>query len=356
MVREDWTVNEEIGQVRPAERSRPRTERASYKMRFDVITIGSATRDVFLNTPEFKDLKNTSAPGGEEICFPLGEKIEIKKIVFATGGSGTNHAVTFARQGYNTACIGIIGEDLIGEEVVKELKAESINTDLMQKHDDECTAYSTILVQDGGERTILSYKGEGQHFNAAEISFDDLEADWLMVGSLGGHIELFQKAVAWAAGKGVKIAVNPGTKELQLGLETLKPLLKQCAIVSMNREEAAQLLGLTNQNEEEIFKSMDAVIDGIFVMTKGHEGVSVSDGQNIYSAGVPDSPVVERTGAGDAFVSGFTAEYARSGDVAKAIQLATANSSSVVTQYGSKAGILKKGDNGPWPLVDVLKK
>ncbi len=324
--------------------------------KFDVITIGSAARDVFLNTPEFQDLKNPDMPAGEAICFPLGEKLEIKKIVLTTGGSGTNHAVTFARQGFKTACISIVGTDSIAAEILSELEKEGINTDMIQKHGDDCTAYSTILVQDGGERTILSYKGEGQHFSAAEVSFDGIEADWVLIGSLGGHIELFQKAVEWAVSHNVKIATNPGTKELALGLDTLKPLLKQCALVSMNREEAAQLLGLTHENEDEIFKGMDEVVDGLFVMTKGHEGVTVSDGSHIYSAGVPDSPVVERTGAGDAFVSGFVAEYARSGDVAKAIQLATANSSSVVTQYGAKEGILKKGDMGPWPLVEVLQK
>src|SRR5258708_924190 len=325
-------------------------------MKFDVIIIGSAARDVFLNMPEFKDLKNPNAPAGEEICFPLGEKLEIKKIVFATGGSGTNHAVTFARQGFSAACVSIVGTDSVGEEVIKELQAEGVNTDMIQKHSDDCTAYSTILVQDGGERTILSYKGEGQHFEASEVSFDNVEDSWLMIGSLGGHVELFQKALAWAAAKGIKVAVNPGTKELQLGLEVLKPLLKQCAVVSMNREEAAQLLGLAHEDEAEIFKGMDEIIDGIFVMTKGHEGVAVSDGTRIYTAGVPDSPVIERTGAGDAVVSGFVAEYARSGDIAEAIQLASANSASVVTKYGAKEGILKKGDTGPWPLVEVLQK
>ncbi|MEK9158079.1 MAG: PfkB family carbohydrate kinase, partial [Patescibacteria group bacterium] len=66
-----------------------------------------------------------------------------------------------------------------------------------------------------------------------------------------------------------------------------------------------------------------------------------------------DVKVIDRTGAGDAFASAFVAEYSRSGDIPKSIQLATANASSVVTQYGAKAGILRAGDNGPWPLVEV---
>lgn len=340
-------------------------------MRYDIITIGSASRDVFLNSPEFKILGDSEFTTGQAISLPLGSKIEVKKIIFATGGSGTNTAVTFARRGLKTACISIIGNDLNATAILEELASESVDTSFFQKHTDDMTAYSVILVQDEGERVILSYKGEGQHFEAREISFDQLETDhasetggasWLLIGSLGGHIELFEKAVSWATSKGIKIATNPGGKELELGLEKLKPLFKQCAVVSMNQEEASQLLGIDFNKEEEIFKAMDEIIDGIFIMTKGHDGVAVSDGEKIYKAGVPDSPIVERTGAGDAFISGFIAEYikeARSKNqeagevIIKAIQFGTANASSVVTKYGAKAGILKKGDNGSWPLVEV---
>jgi len=320
---------------------------------FDVVIIGSASRDVFLSSPDFKIQDDSELSSGQALVLPLGSKIEIKKIVLVTGGSATNTAVTLARQGLKTTCISIVGQDPNAEAILKELADEGVDTGLFQKHNDDLTAYSVILVQGGGERTILSYKGEGQHFEAKKISLDQLKAQWLVVGSLGGHFDLFEKSVNWASTNNVKIAINPGTKELKLGLEKLKPFLKQATIISMNQEEASQLLGIEFSKEDEIFKAMDGIVDGIFVMTKGHEGVAVSDGLNIYRASVPDSPIVERTGAGDAFISGFVAEYIHSADIAKSIQLATANSSSVVTQYGSKAGILRKGDVGPWPLVEV---
>ncbi len=320
---------------------------------YDIISIGSATRDVFIGADDFKSFKSDDYVSGQAMCFSLGSKMEIKKILFTSGGGGTNAAVTFARQGLKTACIGVIGNDLNGQEVVKELERESVDIGYFQKHEDDFTAYSVILVDKGGERTILSYKGEGQHFESKKIPFEKLQSKWLFLSSLGGHYDLLENAVNWAVENGVKIAINPGTKELAHGLEKLKPLLKNFSVVIMNQEEAAGLTGINIKDEKEIFKMMDELISGIFVMTKGPEGVVVSDGKNIYSAGVPDSPVVERTGAGDAFSSGFVTEYINSGDIAKAIQLATANASSVVTQYGSKGGILKKGDRGSWELVKV---
>lgn len=322
-------------------------------MKYDIIAIGSASRDVFMNAADFVVIDGKQFITGAGLCLPLGSKIEVKKIVFATGGGGTNAAVTFARQGLKTSCIGVIGSDVNGTAVLDELTGEGVDTSLFQKYSNDFTAYSVILVQEGGERTILSYKGEGQHFQVAQVSFDKFETDWLFLSSLGGHYDLLESVVNWAVEHQVKFATNPGSKELEHGLEKLKPLLKAATIVSMNQEEAAQLLGIEFNKEAEIFKAMDELVSGIFVMTKGHDGVAVSDGQKIYRAGVPDSPIVERTGAGDAFISGFVAEYSRSGDITKSIQLATANSSSVVTQYGAKAGILKKGDMGPWPLVEV---
>ena len=320
---------------------------------FDIVSMGSATRDVFLNAVDFKTIDMAQFSMGKGLCFSLGSKIEIKKIVFTSGGGGTNAAVTFARQGLSTACVGVVGDDLNGQEVLNELLREGIETKFFKKHTDDHTAYSVILVDSFGERTILSYKGEGQHFGIGEVAFNQLQTKWLFLDSLGGHYDLLKKSVDWAVANNVKIATDPGNKELDHGLEGLKPLLSKASIVHMNQEEAAKLTGIDYTKEEEIFKFMDQVVDGVFIMSKGPNGVAVSDGKNIYRAEVPDSPVVERTGAGDAFMSGFTTEYIRSGDISKAIQFATANASSVVTQYGGKAGILKKGDWGPWPLVEV---
>lgn len=320
---------------------------------FDIISIGSATRDIFIGTDDFKSFKSDEYSSGQAMCFSLGSKLEIKKLVLTSGGGGTNAAVTFAGQGFKTACIGVVGKDLNGREILNELENEGVDTQYFQKHDDDLTAYSVVLVDKSGERTILSYKGEGQHLEAARIPFDKLRARWLFLDSLGGHYDILEGAISWAVKNGVKIASNPGSKELAHGLDKLKPLLKNISIFWLNQEEAAGLLGLDINNEKEIFQTMDSLIDGVFVMTKGPKGMAVSDSKNIYTARVPDSPVVERTGAGDASCSGFISEYMRSGDIIKAIQYGTANASSVVAQYGAKAGILKKDDWGQWEPVKV---
>lgn len=331
------------------------------KNKFDIVVLGSATRDVVMKSEQFRIIEDKSFATGQGECFALGSKIEIKDIVFTSGGGGTNAAVTFARQGLKTSCVGAIGDDFNGMNITDELNHEGVNTDHFQITKDGYTAYSVILVHESGERTILSYKGEGQNFDVNKIAFEKLNTKWLFLDSLGGHYDLLETAVNWAVKNNVKLAIDPGGKELDHGLENLQPLLKHFSIVKMNQEEAAKLTGIDYRNESEIFKFMDEIVDGIFLMSKGPDGVVASDGKNVYRAGVPDSPIIERTGAGDAFSSGFVTEYIRATErqetsdqvVTKAIQFATANASSVVTQYGAKAGILKKDDWGPWPLVKV---
>ena len=212
-----------------------------------------------------------------------------------------------------------------------------------------------ILVHPNAERTILSYKGEWQHLNLQEIKWKKLKAKWFFLGSLGGSLELLQKAFEYITARNFKVAFNPGGKELEHSLEKLKPYLAEVDIFSVNKEEGEMLLGmLNNSSAEEVLRGLDKIVKGITVLTLGPEGVLVSDKKNIYKAGTTDSPRVERTGAGDAFVSGFVSQFILSeGDIIKSIQFATANASSVVAQYGPKAGILHKGDFGPWPLVRV---
>ncbi len=92
---------------------------------------------------------------------------------------------------------------------------------------------------------------------------------------------------------------------------------------------------------------------GIAIMSKGPEGVAVSDGKNIYSAGIPESGYTDRTGSGDAFGSGFVSAIMDSRNIPYAIQLGTANATSTIQKIGAKNGLLKKGDFGSWPKVAV---
>jgi sugar/nucleoside kinase (ribokinase family) len=238
------------------------------------------------------------------------------------------------------------------------LKDEGVDTDLFLVHKGGMgTAYSLILVTSSGERTILTYKGEGQNFNENEIDWDEVEASWFYVDSLGGNLELLKKIIEVAKEKDIKIAMNPGGRTLAHGLDALKPYLKDINIFATNQEEAARLTGVDHKNEKEIFKLMDELIDGVCIMTKGPEGAVVSDGKKIYRVSASAGEAVERTGAGDSFNSGFLAGYIHSdGNIRESLKSAMANAESVVSYIGATKGILKKGDLGLVSIPEVTEE
>jgi sugar/nucleoside kinase (ribokinase family) len=110
------------------------------------------------------------------------------------------------------------------------------------------------------------------------------------------------------------------------------------------------------KSEAEIFKKIDEICPGIAVMTKGGEGVTVSDGKYLYSAKPdPTRKIVDTTGAGDSFASGFLSDYIRyNGDIEKAIQFGLANSAANLAEVGAKTGLLDK--NSKIERVQVLKE
>src|SRR3990167_7371777 len=251
-----------------------------FNNKFDIVSIGSATRDVFLKSADFELRKHADSPTGVEQSFSLGSKIEVKEIVFTTGGGGTNAAVSFARQGLETADIGVIGRDFNGRAILEELKKEGVETKFFQIHDDDFTAYSIILVHGSGERTILSYKGEGQHFAAKMVPFEKIKTDWFFLDSLGGHYDMLEAIFNHAGKNKIKIAMNPGGKELNHGLEKMRPFLGKTDILIMNKEE---VVGLFKNALTVDFTAYDLVDNlgyfcpGVIVVSDGPKGVVVKN-------------------------------------------------------------------------------
>src|SRR3990167_6248055 len=92
-----------------------------------IATLGAATLDVFLLGKVLHAKRDVRSHEYVE-QFPMGAKLELDDVVFSTGGGGTNAAVTFARQGLDTAVMAKIGDDLAGREILQSLQNEAIRT------------------------------------------------------------------------------------------------------------------------------------------------------------------------------------------------------------------------------------
>lgn len=313
--------------------------------RIHIVSIGAAVQDVFLQGKIFTPRREHGDLVNE---FELGTKNEIEGVTFTTGGGATNASVTFARLGFNSWYLGVIGDDIAGRAVLDDLHAESVNTNLLVRQSKVGTGYSTILLSPDGERTILTYRGASTEYNLTSKSFAGVKPDWFYVSSLSGDIDSLKAIVRYAKQKSIKVAVNPGKGELSSA--EFKKLLPDLSILSINKEEMEQLFGTADLFT--LLKKANQLVP-VVVVTDGPKGSYVSDGHSIYQAGMyKDVKVIDRAGAGDAFSSGFVAMIARGASVEEAVTYGSANSTSVVQQIGAKGGILHNNNN----LLDMKIK
>ncbi|MBI1957312.1 MAG: carbohydrate kinase family protein [Candidatus Niyogibacteria bacterium] len=313
-------------------------------MAYDVITIGSATRDTLLKSAAFKVMKSQSFATGKALAVELGSKIGVDEVFYGTGGAATNTAVTFARQGFRTALVARVGDDVLGRAVADEVEKEGVGVEWLLRDAGTPTGYSVILEHESGERTILAYRGANEKLRHEDIPWDDIPCAWMYLSSLSGDLGIAKAALESAGRCGTRVVWNPGGRDLALGFEALSPFLKKVNVFIVNQEEAAKLLGISYDDVNAVFKKFDEAIDGIAVMTQGPGGVYASDGKTLWKAGIfPEQAVRDRTGAGDAFGSGFTAGLMRAnGDVALALRLGSANATSKVEHMGAKGGLLTR--------------
>ena len=336
---------------------------------YDIITFGSAAQDIHLKSKAFKILKGEKDfVSGEGICLNLGSKIDVDDIIFTSGGGGTNTAATFAKQGFKTAFCGAIGVDIAGLELIRELKHLRVDTKFLVKKKEKHTNQSIIISSTGEDRTILVYRGASDMLGEKDILWPKIKkARWFYLAPFatpddpkgspgGGEVNLFEKIVDFAHENKIKVAVNPSMQQLSLPQDQLKRILSKADILFLNQEEASFLTKISFEQENEIFKKIDEICHGIAVMTKGGEGVVVSDGKYLYSA-LPnaDRKIVDTTGAGDAFASGFLTGFMRyKGSIESAIQLGMANSEANLSQIGAKTGLLEK--KSQYQRVQVAKQ
>lgn len=305
-----------------------------------ILSVGAAVQDVFLSHSD--EFEPVSEKGVHEqfMKLELGAKADVNNITFSTGGGATNAAVTFSRQGLSAIFMGTIGRDPAGLAVLDDLDKEGVDTKHVSYNEKLSTGYSVLLLAPTGERTILTYRGASTHYDVKNFDISDVDANWMYVSSMAGCFEVLDKLFHQARRKGMKIMFNPGKKELAHPAK-LRGLLEDVEILSVNKDEMQQLV--EGQSIEELVMHGRHYVP-VVIVSDGPNGVCASDGKTIAKAGMyQDVKVIDRTGAGDAFGSGFLSQWVQGKSLKDCIVYASANSTSVVQHIGAKTGILHKG-------------
>jgi ribokinase len=303
-----------------------------------ILSIGKASQDVFLTAR--KDFEPFVHKGVQYEQLPLGKKIHVDDLVVTTGGNATNAATTFARQGLRSKYAWTLGTDIVSQAITTALDEESIDTSAVKYEEHFHASYSTILLAPTGERTVLNYVGTLPERHTIPFDLTSIQdSDWLYLSSIN-DMELLDKIATTASKSNVKIMMNPSGLELA-EKHKLKALLEDVDIISVNKEEAQELV--EGETLEELVRHLTHYCP-VAIVSDGPNGVLATDSKSIVRAGMyADVTVVDRLGAGDAFGSGFLSQWSQGKSLKDSIIFASANSTSVVTKIGAKEGILHKG-------------
>ncbi len=314
--------------------------------KLDLLSIGDSSLDVFMTPTELETLCHINT----KECFialSYGDKIPVNNFEISVGGNAANNAVGTKRLGVNSATVLTLGDDDVGNKIVGKLKNEGVNTTYVIQQPATNSNYSTII-NFAGERTILTYKAPRSYEFPVQLP----PAPWIYLTSMGDSFRPFYNHLLnWMKKNGeVKLAFNPGSRQLRAGLDSIKDALAASYMVYVNRKEAEVLTGMkeTQKKEKELLKALSALGPKISIITDGSNGSFVYDGTRFVRAAILPVDAYERTGAGDAFGSGCIAALIKGKSLEEALLWGTLNSASVIGYIGSQRGLIKETEMPMW--------
>lgn len=301
---------------------------------FDVIAIGDTTLDVFLN---IKNAEVTCDVDEEncKLCVGFGHKIPIEKVTQVYGvGNAPNVAVGLSRLGLKTALYTILGNDSVADKTHEVLAGENVDLQYVVTDTEKPTDHSTVMVY-GKDRTILVYHEE-RDYQLPELS----ETKWLFLGAIGQDpTHIHQQVFDYAKKTGVKIFFNPGPVQLQQGREKLLDIISVSTVFIVNKEEAQTLLG-NNADFKDLAQEISGLGPEIVIITDGGNGSYVFANNELQHLRSSGKDVIEATGAGDAYSTGFLAGIMHDQEISEAMRWGTINSGFVLQHIGAQIGLL----------------
>ena len=302
----------------------------------DIISIGDAALDTFLKLQDAL-VANLKGRKLKQLCMNFGDKIPIKSLHQTVAGNALNNAVGSARLGMKAAFYSVVGNDETGERIAKRMKREGVGTKYLHVQKGSSTNYSVVL-NFQGDRTILQYS----HPRVYTLPVDLEPARWIYYTAVGKeHTALERQVIRYAVKNHAKIAFNPGTAHLKEGVGKMKEILRHTEIIFVNKEEAELMVGDSSDIPGLLYR-LHELGPHLAVITDGKNGAYASNSVNTYYLPVFPAKVVEVTGAGDAFATGFLAGLFYGLSVPEAMLWGTANSAGVIGKVGPQEGLLTK--------------
>jgi sugar/nucleoside kinase (ribokinase family) len=315
------------------------------KPRFDVLCIGNAIVDVIADTDD-AFLSNQGLHKGSMRLIDEEEAVRLYEAMGPgreiSGGSAGNTAAGLAAFGLKAAFIGQVADDQLGAIYQHDIEAQGIDFLVPARDDVGATARSLILVTPDAQRTMNTYLGAAQQLETASVDLGAV-ADSAIIyleGYLWDPAEpraAMEAAIEAAHLAGRKVAFTlSDTFCVDRHREGFWQLLREgkIDILFANEAEAASMT-MANEVEESI--ACLAKLAPTLVVTRSEAGATaISGGER---ADVPAEPIdrlVDTTGAGDLFASGFLAGQARGLSLEASLKLGAIAAAEVIQHYGAR--------------------
>ncbi len=312
--------------------------------KIDFLAIGDIVTDAFIKLKDAHVHCNIDKEGCE-LCLRFGDKVpyESVTVIPASGNSG-NVSICASRLGLSTALMTNIGDDQYGKDCLEVFKKEKIDQTFVKIETGKPSSYNYVLWYDIDRTILVNHQNYERSWTKTKESEEYKAPAWIYLTSLGENSTRFHDEIVDYLKRhiNVKLAFQPGTFQIKLGSDILKEIYARTEIFFSNLEEAKKIL---NTEKKDILK----LCQGIH--TLGPKIVSLSDGENgayLYlnnelwhiSAYKDNTPVLESTGAGDAFSSTIVCALALGKTPLEAFALGPINAKSVVGQIGAHSGLL----------------
>ena len=266
----------------------------------------------------------------------IGETIIGNEFSLGPGGKGSNQAVAAALAGGNVHFISRLGKDDFANMAISLWEKSGITPHVTQ-YSDSYTGAAYIFIEDKtGNNAIIVSPGAAANINDDDITANKklIQGSRVFMTQLEQSLDAAGTALSFAKEGGAITILNPAPAQ-PLG----ENILQLCDFVTPNEIEAEQITGtpVKSINDAEIAagKLLEKGASAA-VITLGEQGALFKDNnQIIHQPSYEVGPVVETTGAGDAFNGGLAVALADEMPIAKALRFACATASISVTRKGT---------------------
>jgi sugar/nucleoside kinase (ribokinase family) len=333
-----------------------------------IICIGSSSKDIFFPTDGGKIIDTPEdITSQKKFVFELGAKYQVDDRFESVGGCATNVSVGISKLGVESGVITKVGDDYLGKWIQDEIGKEGVDKSLIEIENGCSSDLSAIIVdKKSGERTIFFNRDANEKL---EVKPENLEkAEWVFVSALNSSEfvkweDNLDKIIKTCLEKGIKLALNPGQSNIKGNCPKIVEAIKNSQILMVNKDEAVEILSSEKEkyseselnDEKFLMETLKKMGPEIVTLTDGSRGAWAYDGKTFMHAKSAADNVVETTGAGDAFSSGFISAYLKGKDTKECLCWGIANSKNSLGFYGATGGLLRE-EEMPEKIKDIEVK